>query len=52
MEYKESIYEYMAVSLTRAAREIVKYKLDLLGIQEVRWDMGGTTPAGYFAFFG
>jgi hypothetical protein len=23
-------------------KEISKYKLDLLGVQEVRWDRGGT----------
>ena len=29
-------------SLKTAARELVKYKLDLVGAQEVRWDKGGT----------
>jgi hypothetical protein len=33
------------------AREISKYKLDLVGIQEVRWDRGGTEPAGEYTFF-
>jgi len=27
-------------SLT-TARELVRYKLDLVGVQEVRWDKGG-----------
>jgi exonuclease III len=31
---------YMAGSLTAAARELVRYKLDLVGVQEVRWDNG------------
>jgi exonuclease III len=29
----------------------IKYKLDLLGVQEVRWDRGGTEPAGECTFF-
>jgi hypothetical protein len=28
------------------AKEISKYKLDLVRVQEVRWDRGGTEPAG------
>jgi hypothetical protein len=28
------------------AEEISKYKLDLMGVQEVRWDRGSTEPAG------
>jgi hypothetical protein len=31
--------------------EISKYKLDLVGVQEVRWDRGGTEPAGQYIFF-
>jgi hypothetical protein len=31
--------------------EISKYKLDLVGIQEVRWDGGGTERAGEYTFF-
>ena len=30
----------MAGSLTAAARELARYKLDLVGVQEVRWDKG------------
>jgi hypothetical protein len=33
------------------AREMSKYTLDLVGVQEVRWDRGGTEPAGDYAFF-
>jgi hypothetical protein len=38
---------YRTGSLTTVAREISEYKrkLDLLGVQEVRWDRGGTEPA-------
>jgi exonuclease III len=28
-----------------------KYKLDLLAVQEVRWEEGGTEPAGTYTFF-
>jgi hypothetical protein len=38
------------LSLT-AAKEILKYKLDLVGVQEVRWDGSGTEPAGEYIFF-
>ena len=31
-----------AGSLTAAARELAGYKLDLVSVQEVRWDKGGT----------
>jgi hypothetical protein len=42
---------YRAGSLMTVAREISKYKLDLVGVQEVRWDGGGTEPAGEYTFF-
>jgi len=28
----------------------VKYKLDVVGVQEVRWDKGGTVRAGDYDF--
>jgi hypothetical protein len=31
--------------------EISKYKLDLVGVQEIRWDRGGTEPAGEYTYF-
>ena len=37
-------------SLTAAARELARYKLDLVGLQEVRWDKGGTVRAGDYNF--
>jgi hypothetical protein len=38
---------YRAGSLTAAtARELSRYKLDLVGVQEVRWDKEGTVRAG------
>ena len=33
---------YRAGSLMAAARELTRYKLDLVGVQEVRWDKGDT----------
>jgi hypothetical protein len=43
--------EYRAGSLRAVTEEISKYKLDLVGVQEVRWDRGGTEPAGQYTFF-
>jgi hypothetical protein len=35
-----------------AVRELARYKLDLVGVQEVMWDKWGTLRAGdyYFSF--
>jgi len=38
-------------SITAAARELARYKLYLLGIQEIRWDKGGTVRTGDYNFF-
>jgi hypothetical protein len=43
--------KYRAGSLRVVGGEISKYKLDLVGVQEVRWDRGGTEPAGQYTFF-
>jgi hypothetical protein len=32
------------------ATEVGKYKLDLVGVQEVRWDKGGTERAENYTF--
>jgi exonuclease III len=42
---------YRAGSLMAAARELTRYKLDLVGVQEVRWDKGDTVGAGDCNFF-
>jgi hypothetical protein len=42
---------YRAGSLTTVARELAKYKLDLVSVQEVRWDKEGTVRAGEYTFF-
>jgi len=41
---------YRAGSLQAAARELARYKLDVAGVQEVRWDKGGTVRAGDYDF--
>ena len=33
---------YRAGYLKAAARELARYKLDVVGVQEVRWDKEGT----------
>jgi hypothetical protein len=42
---------YRAGSLTAAARELARNKLDLVGVQEVRWDKEGTVKAVDYSFF-
>jgi hypothetical protein len=42
---------YRAGSLRAVAEEISKYNLDLVGVEEVRWDSSGTKPAGEYTFF-
>jgi hypothetical protein len=42
---------YRTGLIRTVAEEISKYKLALLGVKEVRWDRGGTKPAGEYAFF-
>jgi len=43
--------QYWAHSLTAAARELARYKLGLVGVQEVRWDKGDIVRAGDYNFF-
>jgi hypothetical protein len=39
--------------LRAVAEEILNYKLDLVGVHEIRWDGGGNEPeAGYTIFYG
>ena len=42
---------YRAGSLKAAARELARYQLDVVGVQEVRWDKGSTVRAGDYNFF-
>ena len=41
---------YRSGLLTTEARELESYKLDLVGVQEVSWDKGGTVIAGDYIF--
>jgi exonuclease III len=41
---------YRAGSLRAVVEEISNYKIDLVGVQEVRWDGGGTESAGEYTF--
>jgi hypothetical protein len=41
---------YRASSLGAVAEEISKYKLDLVEVEEVRWDRVGTEPAEKFTW--
>jgi exonuclease III len=42
---------YTAGSLMTVSRELARYKLDLVGVQEIRSEGGGTEPAGEYTFF-
>jgi hypothetical protein len=42
---------YRAGFLMTLLRELARYKLDLVGVQEVRWGGGGTQPVGEYTFF-
>jgi hypothetical protein len=42
---------YRAGFLLTVSRELARYKLDLVGVQEVRWEGGCTEPAGEYTFF-
>jgi hypothetical protein len=42
---------YQVGSLKRVSRELARYKLDLVGVRKVRWEGGGTEPAGEYTFF-
>jgi hypothetical protein len=42
---------YSAGSLVTISKELSKCKLDLVGVQEVRWEGVGTEQAGEYTFF-
>jgi hypothetical protein len=42
---------YRVDSLMTVSRELSRYRLDLVGVQEVRWEGSGTVPAGEYTFF-
>jgi hypothetical protein len=41
---------YRAGSLMTVLRELSRYGLDLVGVQEVIWEGSGTVPAGEYTF--
>jgi exonuclease III len=41
---------YRAGSLMTVSRELSRYRLDLVELQEVRWEGSGTAPAGEYTF--
>jgi len=44
--YLEGKEPYRSCSLSALARELGRYKLDSVGVQEVRWNNGDTVRAG------
>ena len=42
---------YRTGSLKAAARELARYKSDVVGVQKVRWDKRGTVRAEVYNFF-
>jgi hypothetical protein len=42
---------YRAGSLMTVSRELLRYRLDLVAMQEVSWEDSGTAPARKYIFF-
>jgi hypothetical protein len=42
---------YRAATLMTVSRKLARYKLHLVGVQEVRWEGSGTEPAREYTFF-
>jgi exonuclease III len=42
---------YRVGSLVTVSKQLSKYTLDLVAVQEVRWEGGGTEPAGEYTIF-
>jgi exonuclease III len=42
---------YRVGSLMTVSRELSRYRLDLVGVQEVKWEGSGTVPAEEYTFF-
>jgi hypothetical protein len=42
---------YRVGSLMTVSRELSRYRLELVGVQEVRWEGSDTAPAGEYTFF-
>ena len=48
--YVERMEPYRSGSLATVTRELAWYKFDLAGVQELRWEKGGTVRAGVYFF--
>jgi len=46
-----SLHRTGSLTAAAAARELARYKLDLVGVEEARWDKGGRVRAGVIFFF-
>jgi exonuclease III len=42
---------YRVGSLMTVSRELSRYRLDISGVQEVRWEGSGTIPTEQYTFF-
>jgi hypothetical protein len=42
---------YRVDSVITVSRDLARYKLDFVGVQEDRWEGGGTEPTGEYTFF-
>jgi exonuclease III len=42
---------YRVGTLMTVTIELSRYRLDFVGLQEVRWEGSGTVPAGEYTFF-
>jgi hypothetical protein len=42
---------YRAGSLMTVSRELFRYRLDLVEVEEVTWEDSGTVPAGEYTFY-
>jgi hypothetical protein len=42
---------FRAAAITTVLRKLSRYNLDLMGVQGVRWEGGGTKPAAEYTFF-
>ena len=45
-----SLYRACFLTAAAAARELARNELDLVGVQEVRWDKGGTVRPRFYIF--
>jgi hypothetical protein len=45
-----SLYRAISLAAAAAAREMARYKLNLVEVEKVRWDKTGTVRAGDFNF--